>query len=160
MSAIAERSRLRLIPGGARNTFHSRYARAFPAHPEEVRVIRHDLAAIARDCGLGDRAVADVELVVSEAVTNVVLHAYPGAGGQVRVEAYWQRDELLIIVSDDGHGMKPRTDSPGCGLGLGVIAALCSRTEIVSEGHGTEIQMVFECPGFTPTAASGVDPGL
>lgn len=146
-------SRLRLIPGGARASVHSRYARAFPACGEEVRAIRHDLAAIARECGFGQRAVADVELVVSEAVTNVVLHAYPDAGRQVRIEAYWQRDELLIIVSDHGHGMRPRTDSPGCGLGLGLIADLCSRTEIISEGHGTEIQMVFECPAFTPAAA-------
>ncbi|MCW2967961.1 MAG: ATP-binding protein [Solirubrobacteraceae bacterium] len=153
MSAIARRPHLRLLPGGARNTIHSRYAQAFPARAEAAATIRHDLADIARACGLSDRAVADVELVVSEAVSNVVLHAYPDGGGEVRVEAYWQRDELLIIVSDDGHGMKPRTDSPGCGLGLGLIAALCSRTEILSEGLGTEIHMVFACPAFTPAVA-------
>lgn len=146
MAAVAGRAPMRLLPGGARSAFHSRYARSFPARAEEVAAIRDDMTAIAHDCGLSRQATGDVRLVVSEAVTNVVRHAYPDADGQVRVEAYWQRDELLIIVSDDGHGMKPRSDSPGCGLGLGVIAALCSRTEITSEGTGTEIKMVFACP--------------
>jgi stage II sporulation protein AB (anti-sigma F factor) len=54
--------------------------------------------------------------MVSEAVTNAIVHAYPdGAPGQVRLEA-WLDDELLtVVVADDGVGMSSGRGSPGLG---------------------------------------------
>jgi len=81
-----------------------------------------------------------VEMMVSEAVTNAVVHAYPdGAPGQVRLEA-WLDDALLtVVVGDDGVGMSGRA-SPGLGEGLAVIRRLAAEVDIHSRG-GTRLVM-------------------
>jgi anti-sigma regulatory factor (Ser/Thr protein kinase) len=64
-----------------------------------------------------------VQIVVSEAVANAVIHAYPDrAPGQVRLEA-WLDDELLtVVVADDGVGMSSGRGSHGLGEGLASFA--------------------------------------
>jgi hypothetical protein len=58
-----------------------------------------------------------VGLVISEAVTNVVLHAYRGGEpGAVRVKAWVEADLVTLVVGDDGIGMSPNPDSPGLGM--------------------------------------------
>lgn len=88
-----------------------------------------------------------VELVVSEAVANAVVHAYPDrAPGQVRLEA-WLEDELLtIVVADDGVGMSSGRDSPGLGEGLAVIRRLAREVEVHSRG-GTRLVMRLRMAG-------------
>ena len=56
-----------------------------------------------------------VGVVVSEAVTNAVLHAYRDREqpGQVHVSASLDDDGVEVSVADDGLGMRPRADSPG-----------------------------------------------
>jgi serine/threonine-protein kinase RsbW len=61
-------------------------------------------------------------IVVSDAVTNVVLHAYrDGELGRVRVKASVAVDLLTPVVADDGVGMSPNPDRPGLGVGLALI---------------------------------------
>jgi hypothetical protein len=53
-----------------------------------------------------------VGIVVSEAVTNVVLHAYRDSeSGRVRVSAFLQDTVLTLVVADDGVGISPNPDS-------------------------------------------------
>lgn len=122
------------------------YAASFPAEPASVAQIRHVVAAIARECGADEVVLGDVRLAVSELATNVVLHAYGGARGEVRVEAEIHGGELHIVVTDDGCGMRPRPDSPGMGVGLPVVTTVANHVEIVSEGRGTAIHVAFPCP--------------
>jgi anti-sigma regulatory factor (Ser/Thr protein kinase) len=111
-----------------------------------VSAIRGEMVALARRCGLDDRTVGDVALAVSEAATNAVLHAYSERPGNIRVTADAIDGELRIVIADDGQGIGPRTDSPGLGLGLPIIASVARRMEVVAEGGGTQIHMVFDCP--------------
>jgi hypothetical protein len=61
---------------------------------------------------------------VSEALTNVVVHAYPGREpGDMMVEAWRDAMHLIVRVTDNGHGLF-RTDSPGLGLGFGLMASM------------------------------------
>jgi anti-sigma regulatory factor (Ser/Thr protein kinase) len=117
------------------------------------------LAAVAEaPCGarravraLAHNRVADphaVELAVSEAVNNAVVHAYrdrdPAAGpGRVRVTAVVRGDELLVTVVDEGSGMRPRLDSPGAGLGLGLMGTLADRIDIDEGPGGTRVTLAF-----------------
>jgi anti-sigma regulatory factor (Ser/Thr protein kinase) len=89
-----------------------------------------------------------VELAVSEAVTNAVVHAYrdrAGDGTDDRFEVRLKTDAegVWIIVVDDGVGMSPRADSPGLGLGLSVIAELTDQLLIVQGETGTRVHMRF-----------------
>jgi anti-sigma regulatory factor (Ser/Thr protein kinase) len=90
----------------------------------------------------------DVALAVSEAVTNVVIHAYrdraPDAGpGCVHITVTIGGDELLVAVADEGKGMAPRPDSPGAGLRLPIIATLADRFEIQQQPSGTRLLLAF-----------------
>ena len=76
-----------------------------------------------------------VGIVVSEAVTNVVLHAYrDGESGRVRVSASLQDTVLTLVVADDGVGISPNPDSPGLGVGLALIGSLAEHMEIQRDG--------------------------
>lgn len=123
-----------------------RFAATYEATPQSVAVVRNQMAALARDCGLDERGVGDVKLAVSEAATNALIHGYRDGTGSITVHAVIGDGELLISVRDQGNGMAPRPDSPGMGLGLPVIANVANRLEIVDEQPGTELRMAFACP--------------
>src|SRR5436190_11673780 len=109
---------------------------SYPAQPPQVAAIRRAVSTIARRSGADVAALVRIELAVSEAATNVVLHAYraPGAGGRIHVTASIGRGGLEVRVRDDGCGMSPRPDSPGMGLGLSLMAGECDRFEVRSPG--------------------------
>jgi hypothetical protein len=50
--------------------------------------------------------------------------------------------------------MQPRTDSPGLGLGLPVMASVSLRLRIVEDHPGTEVHMAFRCPAAVSAPAS------
>jgi serine/threonine-protein kinase RsbW len=119
------------------------------AVPTEVATVRHAVVAAATAHGIGGRSREDIALAVSEACSNVVMHAYrhQAAPGPLDVDAYRDDGEFFVVVCDEGIGMAPRTDSPGLGLGLGLIAGLARRLEIASqEPAGASVTMVFGAP--------------
>lgn len=86
-------------------------------------------------------------LAASEAMTNAVVHAYHGQPGRVYVTAAVVSDELWILIADDGRGLEPRSERPGLGLGLGLIAQVTSELAIVPRANGgTEVRMRFDLP--------------
>lgn len=117
-----------------------------PGTAQGVGVLRRAMAGMAEDCGMDAEGIADVSLAVTEAATNAVLHAYDRMDGELRVTAVTQDGELAIVIADTGPGLVERSDSPGLGLGLSVIASVVERLKIVSDRGGTEIHMAFPCP--------------
>lgn len=119
-----------------------------PARAENIARIRREVAefALARD-------VADessLSLAVSEALTNVVLHAYIDAPqpGSMSLRASCSPRAIDITVTDEGRGLLPRPDSPGLGLGLKIVESLSDEFEAGSApGGGAFIKMSF---GRTP----------
>jgi anti-sigma regulatory factor (Ser/Thr protein kinase) len=115
------------------------------AEPESVPATRHILSQFAVDAGADRAKVEAVQLAASEALTNAVLHAYPEEPGSVYVTAALVADELWVLIADDGHGLEPRTDRPGLGLGLGLISQVTDELAIVPRaGGGTEVRMRFD----------------
>jgi anti-sigma regulatory factor (Ser/Thr protein kinase) len=94
-----------------------------------------------------DRAVlSDIALAVTEAATNVVLHAYRDREepGTLTIEVERNGDHVCVYVRDEGTGLTPRVDSPGLGLGLGLIAQVADSTDVrAPETGGTEVVMRF-----------------
>ena len=120
-----------------------------PAVASEVATVRHAVVEAATAHGISGRPREDIALAVSEACANVVMHAYrhQAAPGPLDVDAYRDDGEFFVVVCDEGIGMAPRTDSPGLGLGLGLIAGLAKRLEIASQHPaGASVTMVFGAP--------------
>lgn len=115
-----------------------------PAQATAIPRVRHAVVAFAESHGLPDPGV--VGLAVTEALTNVVLHAYPAAEpGEVRIVACPEHEGLVVVVRDWGAGMRPRRDSPGLGLGLPTIASLASGFDVEdADGRGTLLRMHFQ----------------
>ena len=112
------------------------------AAPACVATARHAVAAYCADQDLDHDGVA---LAVSEAVTNAVIHAYRDReSGAVRIFASVVERALVVVISDDGPGMTPRTDSPGMGWGLSLISQLATTVEIDDDEDGTRMVLSFE----------------
>ncbi len=91
-----------------------------------------------------DAATVDDALqLVSESMSNALRHA---DAESVRVEVRRDRDELLIIVSDEGQGFDP--DEPTTGMGLDNIRRRAERaggeaTIVSTPGSGTTVRIRF-----------------
>lgn len=123
-------------------------ARSFPAEPAAVAVARTEVVDFARVQGLPEEVLNDVALAISEACTNVVLHAYEeGEIGAMHVTARKEPGGLEITVTDEGGGVRPRADSPGVGLGLQIIARTTEDFSVRdAPGGGAQLVLRFGDP--------------
>ena len=130
----------------------------FPANPPQVATIRRAVSDFALRSGAGRTTLIRIELAVSEAATNVVLHAYRSAGpaGHIHVTAALVDRALEVRVRDDGGGMAPRSDSPGMGLGLSLMAGESDHFAVRdADGGGTEVILRFELAASERLAGAG-----
>jgi serine/threonine-protein kinase RsbW len=118
-----------------------------PARAENVAVVRHAFGGFAEAISVDEQTLADIKLAITEACTNVVIHAYDeGVSGVLEVDASLDDDDrrLMVIIRDRGRGIVPRPDSPGLGLGLPLIATLAASLELGKDEHeNTEVRMIF-----------------
>lgn len=125
---------------------------ALAARAENIAIVRHALGGLGEVYGISDEKLSDIRLAVTEACSNVVVHAYPeGANlsdrpgwGMMEISTTMVGDDLGVVVRDWGEGIRPRPDSPGLGLGLSLMAALADTVQL---GHDTsehtEVRMSF-----------------
>jgi serine/threonine-protein kinase RsbW len=117
---------------------------ALPAIAENVAIVRHAVGGLAETLGMDPIAVADLKTVVTEACTNVVVHAYGDEVGALEVEVVPDDAGITVAVRDQGSGIRPRTDleESRLRLGLPLIAALSTNFAISGGiGRGTEVVM-------------------
>lgn len=116
-----------------------------PARAENVAIVRHALGALGEVLEVEAQTLSDIRLAVTEACTNVVVHAYPdGRGGPLEVLATLKGEELTVVVRDEGEGITPRRNSPGLGLGLPLIASLAEKVQLGHDAQKrTEVRMTF-----------------
>lgn len=118
------------------------------ARAENVAIVRHAFGALGEAFDVDEETLSDIRLAVTEACTNVVLHAYPeDEEGPLEVVASLGEHTITVAVRDRGPGILPRADSPGLGLGLPLIASLAESVELGrSENDQTEVRMIFALP--------------
>jgi PAS domain S-box-containing protein len=117
---------------------------SLPALAENLRALRE--AAVAQTAGLEGVDPAAVRLAVGEACANAVVHAYRNADGPGSIQLRVRRTDagLIVEVRDDGCGPSPRTDSPGLGLGVPLMARLSRELQILDrDPAGTLVRMTF-----------------
>ncbi|MFD3662168.1 ATP-binding protein [Streptomyces sp. NPDC058659] len=134
--AVAQRPEP-LTDTGTRTDGVRRFAFELPALTASVARARRlaEERLILWGCGPGIRDT--VALVVSELVTNAVVHT---ASGRVVCELREGEDTLRIAVRDEGGPAGPRIRDCGeeeRGRGLLIVDALCTAWGADRTGHGT-----------------------
>jgi two-component sensor histidine kinase len=94
-------------------------------------------------------------LIVGEAVTNALKHAFPeGREGRIRVELRGSEDGMMrLLVEDDGTGMAPERRTGSLGLLLiEMFAKQVKGSATMEAGHGgrgTAVLVTFPDPNGT-----------
>jgi serine/threonine-protein kinase RsbW len=115
-----------------------------PAVPASVPRLRRNLLEAISGGGFDEGAVG---LAVTEALTNAVRHAYPGAQGPVTLSVRQSADRLVVVVADEGIGARSFTARSGSdrerGMGLPLLHDLCADVRIDPGNSGTTVTMAF-----------------
>ena len=111
------------------------------AEPASVATARHAAARLAANVGADQD---DVQIAVSEAVGNAVIHAYRGGrSGPVILRGWVEGGRLLLVVVDRGVGMSPNPASEGLGMGLPLIGRVVEDLRVEGGPPGTTVSMSF-----------------
>jgi anti-sigma regulatory factor (Ser/Thr protein kinase) len=97
--------------------------------------------------GVSSARLGDFRICVSEAVSNVVVHAFDEGGprGTITISATVGPDAVIVVITDDGKGFQIRNDSPGLGLGLRLIGTLADSLSVARAARGgTEVSIRFD----------------
>ncbi|OMC54515.1 stage II sporulation protein E [Mycobacterium sp. IS-2888] len=106
--------------------------------------IRHRLAVWLQSVGVANGLAADIVLVVNEACTNCVEHAYRGHPvGFMLVEADATEGDIRVRVVDAGSWKTPAANPGNSGRGLVLMRALSDTMEIDSSPTGTTVDISF-----------------
>jgi anti-sigma regulatory factor (Ser/Thr protein kinase) len=126
-----------------------RFSETLPAYAVNVRPLRRALVRFAEEHGANPFVAGSIALAASEALNNVVLHAYREhlVPGDMTVEAHVEMSHLAVAVRDEGSGFSPRSHSSGAGFGLPVIASLAATMSVATNRDdgplGTVVLMNF-----------------
>jgi serine/threonine-protein kinase RsbW len=117
---------------------------SFPAVAGSVPLARRVITDWAIAAGAEEDQVDAIRLAVSEALTNVVLHAYPWRTGEIYVTARVAGRELWVLIGDSGCGIHAGRDTDGLGLGLALISQMTDGFSVVERSSGgTELRLRF-----------------
>jgi anti-sigma regulatory factor (Ser/Thr protein kinase) len=117
-----------------------------PATPDQVAPLRRLARSFAVQHGFGSVRADDVALAVSEALTNVVLHAYRdgGAAGQMCLVAAGNTGGWVDFeITDEGVGVVPNASSPGLGLGISIMRQLSDAFDLGGGASGGRVRLRF-----------------
>ncbi len=125
----------------------------FDSRSQNEGFVRVAVAAFATQLNPTLEEVADLKTAVSEAVTNVVIHAYRGKVDKVRIECRVHERAMEVAVIDHGVGiadikkaMEPlyttRPELDRSGMGFAFMEAFMDELEVTSvPGEGTTVRM-------------------
>ena len=100
----------------------------------------------ANEMEVGIDQAVPLGLIVNEAITNAVKHAFDGQGGKIRVELLNHgHGEALLSVCDNGKGYPAK---PSEGSGAKLLEALARQVRgkidrLANDGGGTIVRVIF-----------------
>lgn len=128
------------------------FARRFVASDAETRATSALVVAALAGAGLDAEELGAVELVLVEALNNIVEHAYPAAGGPVEVSVALTGDTVVLDILDWGCALPGgRLPDPGPpwpaslpegGFGWHLIRCLTDALEHVRRDDRNRLRMV------------------
>ena len=131
---------------GASNVVH------LPCVPASVALARRAVSEDLRAAGIFDYAVSDAALVISELLSNAILHAYPLPGERLQVAWTVNGTSVELAVSDGGsatmpHASRPSTSSVS-GRGLTIVEHLSQTWGVRTEDVGLTVWAVLAAPRY------------
>jgi serine/threonine-protein kinase RsbW len=126
--------------------------RSWPADPEQLSVIRHELARWLAPLQLTDDETADVVLAVDEAAANAVRHAYgPGTSGVVELTLWTEPGTLCVEVVDHGSWQQPAApaapgDARDHGRGIPLMNTMADAVLIHYDARGSRVLLRHPVP--------------
>jgi anti-sigma regulatory factor (Ser/Thr protein kinase) len=110
--------------------------------------VREQVADWLAALGTPDERIGDIVLVVNEACSNSIEHAYMGeVAGVVRVSADVDSQSICITVEDFGRW---KTDTSKTdvsrGRGLALMRAMSSHVGLYTNTSGTRVSLSFPSP--------------
>lgn len=116
-----------------------------------LKLVKRTVGAFAVHLPFTIVELEDIELAVSETVTNCIVHAYPDGVGVIRVRCELIGGILQVTVEDRGIGIEDidwareaanTTSDERMGIGLSVVEQTMSSMAIESTmGQGTAVVM-------------------
>lgn len=125
----------------------------FPSKSSNEAFARSAVACFAAQMDPTLEELGDIRTAVSEAVTNCIVHAYPGSLGLITLRCRILKDQVLdIVVKDRGVGIadieqaiKPMFTTGGAdrsGMGFTIMESFMTSFSLTSEpGKGTTVHM-------------------
>ncbi|MEV5480860.1 MULTISPECIES: ATP-binding protein [Streptomyces] len=113
-----------------------------PHIPEAVSVVRRRMRTVLADWNLAPDLAEDALLVISELITNAVVHALPPAALRLSRAGADGRDTLRVEVTDAGPAAHGRPAVEPCeagehGRGIGIVTALSAECGTQVHAGGT-----------------------
>ncbi|MEG1499731.1 MAG: anti-sigma F factor [Clostridia bacterium] len=106
--------------------------------------------------------ITDIKTAVSEAVTNCVVHAYPGGEGNVTIKVQLLENGVSISIMDNGVGIldfkkarepffTSRPNEERSGMGFAVMETFMNKVELLKNGRQglcVKMEKTFKKTGF------------
>jgi len=122
-----------------------------PCAPASVAFARRALSNDLKAAGVFDHAVGDAAIVVSELVSNAILHAYPLPGERLKVAWVMDAGWLEVAVSDGGSATMPQAGHPTVasvsGRGLAIVTHICKTWGVRTDDVGLTVWAILPAPG-------------
>jgi serine/threonine-protein kinase RsbW len=127
------------------------------SRPRSLALVRGMLSAVGDQLGLGAELLDDVNIAVSEACSNVVLHAYGDGVGPLQIGLELAPQDLVVVIRDRGVGIAQSSPAEGrLGVGVGMMKALATHAQLIQTPYGgTDVRLTFACESLWPQVAAG-----
>ena len=129
-----------------------------PAELESLEQFRKFVTERATESGLDARLLPKIELALEEILTNQVMHAYQGRGGETEVACFSRPDGCFCLqLMDSGPAFDPSKQStPDTsapleerrigGLGIHLVKNMADHLEYRREGGKNILTVCFKKP--------------
>lgn len=127
----------------------------FKAIPENEAFARNVVASFILPLNPSISELSDIKTAVSEAVTNVVVHAYPDKSGHITMKVSTHDNKVEINIIDNGIGIQDieraltpfytsKPDEERSGMGFTVMESFMDKLEVKNNKEGVTVTMFKE----------------
>lgn len=127
----------------------------FKAIAENEAFARNVVASFILPLNPSISELEDIKTAVNEAITNVIVHAYPEKPGYVNMKIVTNNNKILISITDNGIGIQDieraltpfYTSKPNqerSGMGFTVMESFMDKLEVKNNKEGVTVNMEKE----------------